>query len=225
MGNDRHGRERSREKRNPEGTRRALLAAAAALFAERGFGSVSTEEVAQRAGVNKALISYHFRGKRGLYLAVLVSAFADMADRLAAIEAAAPDARTALHGLVEAFEAMTRERADFPALFLRELLSTGVEPAVVPHLVRLVGTSRRLAERGAREGLFRRVDPLLMHFGLVGALAFFFATEPARNKARAAGRLPFAMPSPRAFLRHMEEMTLRGLAPDPTAPPPKGARA
>jgi AcrR family transcriptional regulator len=157
----------TRERRDPGATRQALLRAGAQLFPRRGFDGVSVEDLAGRAGVNKALISYHFGGKRGLYVAVLESAFAEMADRLTAIEREATDARDGLHGFLETFEALTRERRDFPALFLR--------------------------------------------FGLVGSLAFFFATEPARR--RAAAHLPFEPPTPSAFVRHVEDMTLRGLAP------------
>ncbi len=74
-------RRTAREKRDPGATRRALLEAAAVLFAEHGFEGVSVEDVADRARVNKALVSYHFGGKRGLYVAVLESGFSRMADR------------------------------------------------------------------------------------------------------------------------------------------------
>jgi TetR/AcrR family transcriptional regulator len=230
---------REREKRDPEATRQALMRAGSELFSERGFDGVPIEDLAAHAGVNKALVSYHFGGKRGLYVAILQSAFASMAERLKEIEASAPSAREALHGYVRAFEQMTRERLDFPTLFLREVLSTGIEPAVLPHVLEIIGVSRRLAERGAREGLFRRVDPVLLHFGLVGSLVFFFATEPARRRAVAEGHVPFAMPGRQAFVRYLEELTLRGLAPEtpsrrtrggaPENTPPstrrKGARA
>jgi TetR/AcrR family transcriptional regulator len=215
-----------REKRDPEATRQALLRAGAELFSERGFDGVPIEEVAARAGVNKALISYHFRGKRGLYVAILESGFTAMRSRLEAIEAQAPSAREALRAFLEAFQQVTRERPGFPTLFLREVLASGIEPAVLPHLLEIVAVSRRLAERGAREGLFRRVDPLLLHFGLVGALVFFFATEPARRRAEAEGRVPFEMPEPRAFIGYLEQLTLRGLAPERRSRPRrKGARA
>jgi TetR/AcrR family transcriptional regulator len=200
-----------RERRDPEATRQALLEAGAHLFPVRGFDGVSVEDLAARAGVNKALISYHFGGKRGLYAAVLESSFAEMAKRLRAVEEAG-DAREGLRRLFAAFEALTAERPDFPALFLREAVSKGIDPAVVPHLLEIIGITRRLAQRGHRERVFRHVDPLLFHFGLVGALGFFFATEPARR--RAARQLPFAMPTPHAFIRHLEEMTLRGLSPE-----------
>jgi TetR/AcrR family transcriptional regulator len=212
----------ARERRDPEATRRALLEAAAALFAERGYDGVATEEVAARAGVNKALISYHFRGKRGLYVAVLESTFAQIAARLEATDERATNAHQALRGLLEVFARLARERPGFPTLFLREVLASGIEPAVAPYLLRIVGVTRRLAGRGRREGLFRRVDPLLLHFALFGSLVFFFATEPARRAAAAEGRVPFPMPDPTAFLRHLEELTVRGLAPAP--PRRKGAR-
>jgi len=223
-----------RKAHDPEGTRRALLRAGAELFSERGFDGVPIEEVAARAGVNKALISYHFRGKRGLYAAVLEAGFAAMASRLASIEER-KTARETLRAFLDAFQQVAREQPGFPTLFLREVLSTGIDPAVVPYLVRIVGLSRRLARRGAREGVFRRIDPVLLHFGLVGGLAFFFATEPARRRAAAQGRLPFAMPEPKAFVDYIEELTLRGLAPGvpsghtpglaPDRPRRKGARA
>jgi TetR/AcrR family transcriptional regulator len=219
---------RQRERRDPEATRRALLAAGTALFSERGFDGVSIEDVAGRAGVNKALISYHFRGKRGLYAAILESTFRAMAERLGAIEKGAGSARETLRGVLSAFLELARERPGFPTLFLREVLSTGIDPGVAPHLLAIIGVSRRLAARGVREGLFRKVDPLLLHFGLFGSLVFFFATEPARRQAVREGRVPFAMPEPRAFLRYVEEITLRGLAPEGlprTAARRKGARA
>ncbi len=206
---------REGEKRDPGATRRALLGAGAVLFAERGFAGVSIEDLAARAGVNKALISYHFRGKRGLYSAILAATFRELAERIDAVEAQAEDARAALHGLVSVFDAFRREHPTFPRLFMREVLESGVEPLVVPHLLTVIGVVRRIAARGRREGTLRPVDPLLMHFGLIGALVFFAATEPARRRAAAEGRIPFAMPEFPDFLRYVEELTVRGLAPHP----------
>lgn len=225
---------RERERRDPEATRRALLQAGAGLFAERGFDGVPIEAVAERAGVNKALISYHFRGKRGLYVAILESTFAEVRARLSAVDGEAESAGDALRLFLDAIERFWRERPGFPTLFMREVLAQGIEPAVVPHLLAIIGVTRRLAERGAREGLFRKVDPLLFHFGLVGSVIFFLATEPARRKAAASTGAPFALPEARAFLRYVEELTLRGLAPGgeaarppakPYRPRRKGARA
>jgi len=59
-------------------TQTKLLEAATLLFAQKGFSAVSTRELAEAAGVNIAAISYHFRGKEGLYQAMMEEQFAPM---------------------------------------------------------------------------------------------------------------------------------------------------
>jgi TetR/AcrR family transcriptional regulator len=216
---------RAREKRDPEATRHALVAAGAALFGETGYDGISIEDVAARAGVNKALISYHFGGKRGLYSEILAHGFREMATRMEAVEAGAPDAPAAVRGILRAFDSFRREHPEFPGLFMREVLSTGIEPRVMPHFITIIGVMRRIAARGEREGAFRRVNPMLLHFGLIGPLAFFASTEPARKRAAALHDLPFAMPEMPEFLEYLEELTLRGLAPGPRPAAPRPRRA
>jgi AcrR family transcriptional regulator len=53
-----------------EATRDALLAAARALFAERGYAGVGTEEVVRRAGVTRGALYHYFRDKQDLFRAV-----------------------------------------------------------------------------------------------------------------------------------------------------------
>ncbi|MGK5083165.1 TetR family transcriptional regulator [Bdellovibrionota bacterium FG-1] len=48
-------------------TRNRLIEAATRLFSERGFDGTSVKELAEAAGVNVSLISYHFGGKENLY--------------------------------------------------------------------------------------------------------------------------------------------------------------
>lgn len=51
----------------PERSRRLLLEAARDEFAQKGFAGARVQDIADRAGVNKQLIAYHFGGKEGLY--------------------------------------------------------------------------------------------------------------------------------------------------------------
>jgi AcrR family transcriptional regulator len=54
------------------GTARArLLDGAVQVFAERGYGGASAEDVAERAGVTKGAFYWHFENKRALFLALL----------------------------------------------------------------------------------------------------------------------------------------------------------
>lgn len=54
-------------------TRERLLAAAAGIFAQRGFSGSTVKEIAEAAGCNISLISYHFQGKEGIFRALLES--------------------------------------------------------------------------------------------------------------------------------------------------------
>lgn len=53
--------------RDPERTRARILAAAKVEFGSKGFASARISDIAERAGVNKQLISYYFGGKEGLF--------------------------------------------------------------------------------------------------------------------------------------------------------------
>ncbi|MGH3411009.1 MAG: TetR/AcrR family transcriptional regulator, partial [Streptosporangiaceae bacterium] len=52
---------------DPARTRQALLDAALEEFSARGYAGARVRDIADRAGVSKDLISYHFGGKDGLY--------------------------------------------------------------------------------------------------------------------------------------------------------------
>lgn len=53
------------------GTRRAILRAAAGLFAQRGYDAVSVREIVEAAGITKPALYYHFGNKEGVALAVM----------------------------------------------------------------------------------------------------------------------------------------------------------
>lgn len=66
-----------------ESTKEALLRAAKKVFAEKGYDGATVKELADEAGVNISLVSYHFNGKENLFRAC-VQAYGE--DRLAATE-------------------------------------------------------------------------------------------------------------------------------------------
>jgi AcrR family transcriptional regulator len=86
-----------------QGTREAMLRAAAGLFAERGFRGTSVEEIGSACGVSGPAVYKHFASKHDLLARLLVG----VSERLLAggqtvVTAAADDPLAALAGLVEA---------------------------------------------------------------------------------------------------------------------------
>lgn len=211
---------RPRRPHDAEATREALLTAGAELFAEHGFDGVTVEAIAGRAQANKALISYHFGGKAGLYSAILSATFGSMAADLESLRASDRPADELLREFVGLVGAMVARRPSLPRMVLREVLSGGerLHDRDLPHFLALFGTVRSIVERGVRTGRFRKVDPALTHIGLIGSLMFFFSTERFRQQKLARAGLPAIAPPPQKYLDHVAELMVRGLAHGPARP-------
>ena len=69
-------------------TRDALLAASADLIAEDGWGAATSRAITSRAGVNLALIRYHFGGKSQLLQATVEHSAAGLMETASQMEAA-----------------------------------------------------------------------------------------------------------------------------------------
>jgi AcrR family transcriptional regulator len=146
--------------------RRRLLRAAYAAIAELGFGTVTLEEVATRAGVSKALVLYYFTNKDQLLAAVMerteavIRARAEQAIR----EHAAEGPRVELSAYVNALTVGAREHRDFYRVYL-DFLSAGLHKAAVrtgtvSFILGCALLELGLVTRGIAAGIFRQnLDP------------------------------------------------------------------
>jgi len=202
-------------RRDAAATREALLAAGAELFADRGYDGVPVAAIAARARVNKAMISYHFGGKRNLYVAIVTATFGEIVagiERLAAAARPAPEVLRELVALVG--EMATRRHPYFCAMMLREVVAGGkhLDPVVIEQPARILGAVQRIVARGVREGDLRPVDPLLTHLSLVGSLVFFFGTTRFRERVLTTRRPAIRPPDAAAYVKHIQDLLSHGLA-------------
>jgi TetR/AcrR family transcriptional regulator, regulator of cefoperazone and chloramphenicol sensitivity len=154
-----------------DATREALIRAAIDMFGRDGFSAASTRAISEAAGVNQALIGYHFGGKPGLYLAALKfiadTVVARIGPLVTTIEAeldteagdqseAADRALALLHTFTDAFATMltSDESRAWARLILREQQdpSEGFEILYSSVMSRILGMTTRLVAR------VRRVD-------------------------------------------------------------------
>ena len=202
-----------RAKRDPVATKVVLLDSASVLFADLGFDGSTAELIAEAAGVNKAMINYHFGGKEGLYRACLEQIFAEVEASLTAIRTAeaAPDDK--LDRYIAAFAVLNAKQPTFARLVLREILSGGrfLDEVLLPRFLSIFETIRAIVWQGMREGMFRAADPLMTHLSIVGVLVFFFATAPFRERLVVEKKLPVQSPSTEKFVAHVRELIAHGL--------------
>jgi AcrR family transcriptional regulator len=89
--------------RQPEATRAALVASARALFAERGYAAVGTEEIVARAGVTRGALYHHFGDKKDLMRAVLHDLARELAEASATAALKETDQWRQILAAVDAF--------------------------------------------------------------------------------------------------------------------------
>ena len=170
--------------------REAILAAAARVFAAKGFGGARVDEIALLAGVNKAMLYYHVGGKEELYAAVVARALDGVAGRLAAVVASTGPPEARFRALVAAVALAARDVPEFPVLILREVADGGVHlpPEVLARIATVFGAFRSVLSDGRAAGAFTAADPLLTHMIVGGSLFFLAASKPLRERLAAHAR-------------------------------------
>src|SRR4029077_15909752 len=161
--------------------RRQILRTASGIFARRGYRGTTTREIAERAGINEALLFRHFPSKEKLYWTLieeLCSARCRRHNISRIVEAGGTD--------LESFNAIARE------FLVRNARDTELTRLLWFTALESHSLSRRffrtyvavyyeaLAEyirRRVREGAFRQVDPLLSARGFLGMVVYHFLVQ------------------------------------------------
>ncbi|MBB1251297.1 TetR/AcrR family transcriptional regulator [Rhizobium sp. G21] len=118
-------RGRGRPRRGEGHDRDALLAVALACFAENGFKNTSLRMIATRAGVDVALISYHYGSKLGLWTEVITSVGDDSLARLKGfvVECEELEDSQRLSRMTAKIVDMISERPQFAQLLVGEIIA------------------------------------------------------------------------------------------------------
>jgi AcrR family transcriptional regulator len=169
-------------KKAPGRTRDAILAAAATAFAARGFSATSVDSIAAASGFNKAMIYYHFRNKKGLYVEILRDVFRIMGGRAADIADSDLPPSAKIEAFIDALDNMAATRPYMPPMMMREMAEGAVhlDSGTLRLMAAIFGNLARILDEGAAKGAFRPAHPILTYFTLISPIIFFRATAPIR---------------------------------------------
>jgi AcrR family transcriptional regulator len=133
-------------------TRRALLDAAEELLVSKGTAAITTRKVAEQAGVNQALVHYHFGTVEELLLAVLERVSVQVKERSQGIYGTH---ESFMDGWFEEMQAMIT--ADFERgwgkVWLENLTLAANRPTIRKQYVKASTMTRKLHERQVAEML------------------------------------------------------------------------
>lgn len=184
-----------KRKKDPIGARSRILRAAEEVFARDGYARARTQEIADKASVNKAMLFYYFDSKERLFEATLEGLFAEIAEGVSSriLESALP----------------SEERLDAFLGWFRDFWIAH------PGLLRLMAASRKAdPERHARlvedrirplyEGVAERIEKGIARGSLqaVDARQFVFTMDSALRGYLREG--PVGGDRPEARARHFD---------------------
>jgi TetR/AcrR family transcriptional regulator len=165
-------------------TRARILEAAVLEFSANGMAGARTEQIAEAAGVNKALLYYYFNSKQALYDAALES----VADRVVASSIAAMGAECSagermVRFTLSHFDRIHSQHA-FQNLMQQEMirLHRGEENAMAPLVEKvfrpMLTRMRQVYAEGRDSGELIRVDEMQVMYAALGANVFYFLSSP-----------------------------------------------
>ena len=171
-------------------TETAIFRAALAVFARKGKDGARMQQIADEAGINKAMLHYYYRSKDGLYEAVFTQVMGHfMSSVESELEGDRPF-RDVLRHIVDTYIDEHRAHPGVAQLWMHEnlngapvarrFLQRQMEEGRETTLARIV---RRIA-KAVEDGEIRRVDPLHTFISVLGASVFFFLGMPTISVLR-----------------------------------------
>lgn len=142
-----------------ENTKEGLIKAAQGLFANHGYAATSVKQIADKAGVNISLVSYHFGGKEGLYKACLETEVGDVTvffDKYIANFSSQAEYKLKLKMFVDGIITRNLEHKDVGCIIRRDIEMDPIDPiildvfkkTIVPMFERLILFIRKGQEVG-----------------------------------------------------------------------------
>jgi len=156
-----------------------ILDAARKVFLENGFDGTTMQQIANEAGINKALLHYYFRSKDRLFEGVFIEAFGKMVPNLFKIFTSEAEFSEKIKGLVHTYISALQQYPQIPQFILHELHrnpgriielmhSTGIDPDVVMNIIR----------QETKKGTIIGIDPHQLMVNLLAMCIFPFAARP-----------------------------------------------
>jgi AcrR family transcriptional regulator len=169
-----------------ENTEQKILLAARDEFIEKGLGNARMQTIADKAGVNKALLHYYFRSKDKLFKAalhdVISRLWGTIQQQLAQRDTDA-DLRTLIHSIVRTYITMFAENPDFPRFVIRELSQNTSNTheyirEIITSMAIVPTTIITIYNKELARGTIKQIDVMHFMINVMGMCAATFIIQP-----------------------------------------------
>jgi len=194
-------------------TARRILAAAERQFAAQGLEGARTEEIAEAAHANKAMLYYYFGNKRRLHRAVLENLLRQLKSGVLAPPSKKLLARQKFFGYVSGYFDFLATHPNYPRLVQREAMESrnNFDWMAKEYFRPLIQGLARAVEEGIATREFRDVDPEQTALITMGMTTSYFAAATILSEVVGRNLLtnPAVAARKRALLDFLEHAVVR----------------
>lgn len=177
-------------------TEQAILEAAKKVFVSKGMAGARMQDIADEAGINKALLHYYFRNKEKLFEVIFMEAAEKLFPRINRIFDSDQPLFEKIESFCEEYIAVVMENPYLPLFvineinqdpeyFLKKVWSGRSKPNPAKFLEQI--------EREVKKGNIKRINPLHLLMNLISMTIFPFVAKPMFQKNLGMSESQFRM--------------------------------
>lgn len=161
-----------------------ILDAAIEVFAEVGYEGARVDEIAERAGVNKAMIYYRIGDKKTLYDEVIRHVLHGTAERIIKNIKDSYSPEEKLKNYIANISEAMAQHPTFPRIMMREMASGWINfnIDILGDMAKIFSVVKSIIDDGVEKGVFRRMNPILVHLMSIGTMMLLKVSMPIRKE-------------------------------------------
>lgn len=162
-------------------TEEKILHSARKVFTKKGLSGARMQDIADEAGINKALLHYYFRSKEKLFEKIFEEASTKMFAKITEfIDSKELSLFEKIEKMVENQITMSMENPFLPAFVINEF-HQNAEGAICQAIGRKMSVSHKLIEHiqeAINQGLIRPINPIQLFANIMSLSMFPFVSKP-----------------------------------------------
>ncbi|MFP4528718.1 MAG: TetR/AcrR family transcriptional regulator [Candidatus Kapaibacterium sp.] len=157
-----------------------ILAAAKKIFYQRGYFGARMQEIANEAGINKAMLHYYFRSKDKLFEKILDEALYKLFARMGEIATSKGNFEIKIRGFIRNYVTTLKENPHIPAFIIHELYHNRerFKDKLLTDATGMIDHFVDLIRREIDEGRIRDIPPEQIMINLISLCVFPFVGRP-----------------------------------------------
>jgi AcrR family transcriptional regulator len=160
-------------------TEEKILQAAKKVFQQKGFDGCRMQDIADEAGINKALLHYYFRSKDRLFDAVFKDAFRKFFPKVQEIMASDITLEKKLESFIDKYIDLLIDNPMLPIFILNEV---NRNPEKITEIINLQVINPNLlfasVIKEINQGNIRKIDPKHLMISIIAMCVFPFVGKP-----------------------------------------------